>query len=461
MTYKDALARGDTPHSAALTSGLANEIARKFEQELARMVQGVGREAMTPVSFRGFVGGLWGMLAAIGRETLEQLLQAQDEARPSVEVGGERLRYRGMVEAEWLTPFGKATVLRRTYRADGRGKPSVVPLDDACGMRGRFMTAEVEEMAALGMAMLTAPEVAKMLDKALPEGPSATAIQNAVHQRGAEIATHRAAIETAIDEQAPMSPDGDTLVVSYDGVMTPMREGTDVAWREAGVATVSVYGQGAVGPEKRDTRFLARMPESGMKTLLEQVADQVARANLGRSFRQFVLLCDGKDAIWSAASSQPVLHDAVWIVDFYHVAENLMKAAVAIFGEGEEADRWHSKLRDKLLLDDNAVDNTIRTMRRGRCRIPRTGKARKKALDNAVKYFKKHKNRMRYADFIARGLPIGSGPVEAAAKNIVQARLKRSGMRWSRDGGQHVLDLRAFLKSNRWEPMWNTLLKAA
>lgn len=68
---------------------------------------------------------------------------------------------------------------------------------------------------------------------------------------------------------------------------------------------------------------------------------------------------------------------------------------------------------------------------------------------------------MRYAEFIARGLPIGSGPVESAAKTIVQARLKRSGMRWSRDGGQHVLDLRTLLKSERWAPMWSTLKKAA
>ena len=52
---------------------------------------------------------------------------------------------------------------------------------------------------------------------------------------------------------------------------------------------------------------------------------------------------------------------------------------------------------------------------------------------------------MRYAHFIAFGFPVGGEPVEAAAKKIVQARLKRSGMRWSRDGGQHVLDLRAFL----------------
>jgi hypothetical protein len=460
MVQTDTHARGDAPHPVASTSGLANDIARKFEQELARMVDEVGREDLTAVNFRGFVSGLRSVLAAIGRETLEQVLQAKDAARASIEVGGERRRYRGTVAAEWLTPFGKAAVPRRTYRADGRGKSTSVPLDDACGMRDRFMTADVEEMAAIGMAMLTAPEVEQILDRALPEGPSATAIQNAVHQRGAEIATHRATIEATVEAEAPLTKNGDILVASYDGVMTPMREDTEVAWREAGVATVSIYGQGQEGPEKRDTRYLARMPESNMKTLLEQVVEQVVRAKRGRTFREFVLLCDGKDAIWSAACKQPLLHDAVWIVDFYHAAENLMKAAVAIFDEGQAAERWHEKLRDKLLLDDNAVDNTIRTMRRCRSRVPKTGK-RRRTLDNAIEYFKKHRSRMRYAEFLARGLPIGSGPVESAAKNIVQARLKRSGMRWSRDGGQHVLDLRTFLKSNRWEPMWNTLLRAA
>jgi len=87
----------------------------------------------------------------------------------------------------------------------------------------------------------------------------------------------------AIDEQAPLSSTGDILVVSYDGVMAPMREATNIAWREASVATVSIYGQGKEGSEKRDTRFLDRMPERGMRTLLEQIADQVVRAQRGRS----------------------------------------------------------------------------------------------------------------------------------------------------------------------------------
>jgi hypothetical protein len=120
----------------------------------------IGREAMTPACFGGFVSGLCGLLAAIGREAFKQVLLSKDQVlQPAVVVAGERLRYRGMAECEWLTPFGKVTVLLRTYRGDGPGKGSAVPLDDACGMRDRFMTPDVEEMAAVGAAMLTTAEV--------------------------------------------------------------------------------------------------------------------------------------------------------------------------------------------------------------------------------------------------------------------------------------------------------------
>lgn len=81
--------------------------------------------------FRGLLGGLRGLLATVGRETLERVLQAKDVARSSIEVDGERLRYRGMSGRAWLAPFGRITVPRRIYRADGRDQASAVPLEDA------------------------------------------------------------------------------------------------------------------------------------------------------------------------------------------------------------------------------------------------------------------------------------------------------------------------------------------
>ncbi len=71
---------------------------------------------------------------------------------------------------------------------------------------------------------------------------------------------------------------------------------------------------------------------------------------------------------------------------------------------------------------------------------------------------------MTYADFRKRGLPVGSGPVEAACKSVVKTRMCRSGMRWSREGGQKILNLRVFVKSDRWDSFWEnymTLKRAA
>jgi hypothetical protein len=48
-------------------------------------------------------------------------------------------------------------------------------------------------------------------------------------------------------------------------------------------------------------------------------------------------------------------------------------------------------------------------------------------------------------------LPIGSGLTEAAGKIVFTQRLKRSGMSWTREGGQVILDLRVIWLSGVWE----------
>ena len=68
-------------------------------------------------------------------------------------------------------------------------------------------------------------------------------------------------------------------------------------------------------------------------------------------------------------------------------------------------------------------------------------------------YFTTNAARMAYPTFHTRGLPIGSGAVESAAKHVVQVRMKRSGMRWSDVGGEALLALCAYRASNRSLPL--------
>ena len=66
----------------------------------------------------------------------------------------------------------------------------------------------------------------------------------------------------------------------------------------------------------------------------------------------------------------------------------------------------------------------------------RLSKAARSEVAKQRQFFVNNGDRMTYASFRADSLPIGSGPVEAAGKTLVKIRLCRSGMRWTRIGGQ-------------------------
>ena len=66
---------------------------------------------------------------------------------------------------------------------------------------------------------------------------------------------------------------------------------------------------------------------------------------------------------------------------------------------------------------------------------------------------------MAYARYKRNGLPIGSGVTEAACKTIFTQRFKLSGMRWHKDSGQNVLDLRVILRGGVWRYVRKRWLK--
>ncbi len=60
------------------------------------------------------------------------------------------------------------------------------------------------------------------------------------------------------------------------------------------------------------------------------------------------------------------------------------------------------------------------------------------------------KGLMDYWSCRRRGLAIGSGITEAACKTLFTQRFKQSGMKWSLEGGQVVVDLRVIWISKLW-----------
>ncbi len=75
-------------------------------------------------------------------------------------------------------------------------------------------------------------------------------------------------------------------------------------------------------------------------------------------------------------------------------------------------------------LDEGRVEKIIA---QAQSNLPRDEETKEKA-DKEINYLAENKDRMRYAEFRAQGLFVGSGVVEAGCKTIIGQRLKQSGM---------------------------------
>ena len=69
-------------------------------------------------------------------------------------------------------------------------------------------------------------------------------------------------------------------------------------------------------------------------------------------------------------------------------------------------------------------------------------------------YLKGVRHYLAYDDALAAGLPIATGVIEGACRYLVQDRLGRTGARWSLDGAESVLRLRALRASDDFDAYW-------
>jgi uncharacterized protein UPF0236 len=162
-----------------------------------------------------------------------------------------------------------------------------------------------------------------------------------------------------------------------------------------------------------------------------------------------VLLGDGAAWIWDHVAGI-VGEKAICITDWYHVTEHLWSCSKTLWGEGTEAARaWEAKLQD--LLWEGESERVLELLRQDRA-VHRGGK--RDALEALITYLENQGRRLRYDQFRAWGLDIGSGRVEAMCKQV-GVRMKRNGMRWSEPGAQAVLSLRSVRLNGQWDEFWN------
>jgi hypothetical protein len=156
-----------------------------------------------------------------------------------------------------------------------------------------------------------------------------------------------------------------------------------------------------------------------------------------------VLIGDGAE--WIDGLYQRCYYGSIRIVDWYHACEHLASVARQSFGEASpKGPQWLAKRKQQLWRGEvQPVAKAIEQLDRVADR------------EREANYFRKHARAMTYLEFCEMGLPIGSGVVEGGGcKGVVEGRLKRVGMRWSRAGAEHMLALCCQYSSGRWEQIW-------
>jgi hypothetical protein len=457
-----------------------------FKKNLEAFCGAASEQALCPDSAQAVAYGLQPVLAVIGAAVYRAFLESKEVVAEVAMRDDEVFRFKYTSDKTFLSLWGPMSVTRRVYQ-NASDTRSYVPLDTAWGMQDEYMTMEVREAVAFACAHVTPEETAELLEKSALFHPHPTQIKRAVEALCDDLSPRRTTVDAHI-RRAEQKPAGArVLAASMDGANVLLREdggakrgrpaerpGQDhdqsdtTAYKNAMVGSVSYYGSvlpGEKTPQRLSSRYVSHMPEDRAVTFKTKFEAELDAAEAHASYAiTKVLICDGARSIWNYVEESGRYCEYEKLIDYWHTLEHLSLAAEAVFGKGTKQARfWYGRYARLLLENDDGAQRTIRSMAYFEIHGGLSA-ARKEDLATQQTFFTRNQRRMTYANFRRRGLPIGSGPVEAACKSLVKNRLCRSGMRWTRKGGQRILDLRTYVKSNRWDAFWtnyNALRNAA
>jgi len=168
-----------------------------------------------------------------------------------------------------------------------------------------------------------------------------------------------------------------------------------------------------------------------------------------------VIVADGAEWIWRRAAE--LFPRRCEILDFWHAVEHAWVLARDLFaGDAASAGTWvHTVVSTRLRRGE--VGQVIQEL----LTLARSRPEHREAIDGLRAYYEAHQHRMDYPSYVARGYGIGSGAVESAHKQVVHARLRQAGMRWSEAGARRLLAVRVLLLNGSWGHLGGLALRRA
>lgn len=417
-------------------------------------------------SFANFEKRLHDQLQSVERDLVAEEMGRADVDATAIRVEG--IGYRRVLRSKqtYMTCAGPVEVERALFKDRGNDhEKALIPMDLKVGIIGKFWTPMAAEQAAWVVSQLTPQSAEKLFQRMGNMTPSKSSLDRLPKELAERWDDDRTGNESALRAAMTIPEEAVTVMASLDGVLAPMKDGEAVkkraraagegkiakgpaGYREVGCAVLGFCDENG---KMISAVRMAKMPEAHKASLKDLLRAELDMALSLRPDLRLVKAADGANDNWTYLHKE--LPEGIEVVDFFHAAEHLSDALASVYGDGTvEARRRFNDLRHVLLEEEGGVRRVIRSLAYLEAKYPQ-----KTVIKTELAYFRKYQKRMQYAEMKAEGLPIGTGVTEAACKTLVTQRLKQSGMRWSQDGGQAILNLRGWAQSERFDQAWAML----
>ena len=408
---------------------------------------------------------LRGAVLACGAKILAGMLAEHGSGRREEAVVcrcGQRMDSRGQRGKELRTILGPVGYERSMFQCPACGETRY-PGDEALDVVGTTRSPGLRRMMARAGSQSTFKDGRDDLRIYAGLEVSAKDVERVAERIGQEMDAWGEEERERILAEDGREPEKDIplLYISYDGTGIPMRREELIGvkgkqpdgsakTREAKLGCV--FTQTATDEEGRPVRDPDSTTFVGAIEPAEafgwRMYGEARRRGLARA-QKAVILGDGAE--WIKNLAEMHFPFAVSIIDLYHARQHVADLCRTLFASNQnKMERRRRRLW--ALLDAGRVEAIIAQARR--C-LPEDPDLRK-AAQVEIRYLDKNKERMRYTEFRAQGLFVGSGVVEAGCKTVIGQRLKQSGMEWSVRGANAILALRCVMKSNRLEDYWES-----
>ena len=454
----------------------ATPIVQQVQQDFQALLAYItGPDAQTQTVYTVEVM-LFRKLLSLGAALLRLFFVTRAAQRPAAPTAadGTVLTYHDQRLTTYFSVFGKLRFPRHYFSAPGQ--PGSCPLDAALSLPEDCYSDLLREWTGYDATDGAYRETASTIERILGLDLSVAALETNLREDAQDVAAFYAQPPSASDPTMASS----ILVVQADGKGVPMVQpppsdppvrlgkGQKRTKKKEAIVT-SLYTIAPYVRTPSDVRAALlhedRHPDlpsrpipvqketratlHGKAAAMERLQLRAAQRD-GRQIRARVALTDGAESLQQHMTT--AFPTYTLILDIIHASEYLWDTATALLGETNATrTSWVAAQLDLVLAGQT---DTVLIQLRQEGERPTWTETQRKAIERTIGYYQRNQAYMRYDQYLAQGWPIGTGVVEGACGHLVKDRMEQAGMRWTQDGAQAMLDLRAVRINGDWDAYW-------